>query len=73
MVNVLENFNESTQIKVDYERYQMLLENLEYYKSGIRLIKDEIFGLKSLTKEDGDTIKDIANIIEELEKELNNL
>lgn len=68
--DIIEEMNRGEFIEVEEERYNKLLENEEYYKTAIRLIKDEIYGLKGLEHECFESIKEIGKIIEELEMEL---
>lgn len=69
--DIIEEMNKGEFIEVEEERYNKLLENEEYYKTAVNLIKDELYGLKGLEHEYIDTIKEIGRIIEELELELN--
>lgn len=71
--DIIEEMNRDEFIKVEEERYNKLLENEEYYKTAIGLIKDEMYGLKSLEHDYTESMKEIGSIIEELELELNNL
>ena len=71
--DIIEEMNRGEFIEVEEERYNKLLENEEYYKTAIGLIKDELYGLKGLEHEYIDTVKEIGRIIEELELEVNNL
>ena len=66
-----EDFNKPEWIQVDMNYMQKVEENIEYYKTAINLIKDELYGLEGLTKNYEETVKSIENIIKELEKELN--
>lgn len=69
--DIIEDANQPEWIKVDMSYHQKLEENLEYYKTAIRLIKDELYGLEGLTKNYEETVGEIENIIKELEEELN--
>lgn len=66
-----EDFNQPEWIQVDMTYMQKVEENIEYYKTAINLIKDELYGLEGLTKKYEETVGAIENIIKELEKELN--
>lgn len=69
--DIIEDANQSEWIEVDMGYHQKLEENLEYYKTAIRLIKDELYGLEGLTKNYEETVEEIENIVKELEEELN--
>lgn len=69
--DIIEDANQPEWIEVDMSYHQKLEENLEYYKTAIRLIKDELYGLEGLTKNYEETVEEIENIIKELEEELN--
>lgn len=69
--DIIEDANRPEWIEVDMGYHQKLEENLEYYKTAIRLIKDELYGLEGLTKNYEETVEEIENIIKELEEELN--
>lgn len=69
--DIIEDANQPEWIEVDMGYHQKLEENLEYYKTAIRLIKDELYGLEGLTKNYDETVGEIENIIKELEEELN--
>lgn len=69
----MEEMNRGEFIEVEEEHYIKMQENLEYYKTAIQLIKDEMYGLAGLEHEYVDTVKEIGGIIEELELELNTL
>lgn len=69
--DIIEEMNRGEFIEIEEEKYNKLLENEEYYKTAIGLIKDELYGLKGLEHEYIDTVKEIGRIIEELELELN--
>ena len=71
--DIIEEMNRTELIKVREEDYIKMQENLEYYKTAIQLIKDEMYGLAGLEHEYIDTVKEIGRIIEELELELNTL
>ena len=69
--DIIEDTNQPEWIEVDMGYHQKMEENLEYYKTAIRLIKDELYGLEGLTKNYEETVGEIENIIKELEEELN--
>lgn len=71
--DIVEEMDRGEYIKVEEERYNKLLENEEYYKTAIGLIKDEMYGLKSLEHDYTESMKEIGRIIEELEMEINAL
>lgn len=71
--DIIEEMNRDEFIKVEEEHYVKMQENLEYYKTAIRLIKDEMYGLAGLGHEYVDIVKEIGSIIEDLELELNTL
>lgn len=71
--DIAEEMERGEYIKVEEERYNKLLENEEYYKTAIGLIKDEMYGLKSLEHDYIESMKEIGRIIEELEMEINAL
>lgn len=71
--DIIEEMNKGEFIKVEEERYVKMQENLEYYKTAIQLIKDEMYGLAGLEHEYIESLKEIGKIIEELELELNTL
>ena len=52
---MIEDMTEETKrrefIEIEEEKYNKLLENEEYYKTAIGLIKDELYGLKGLKHE----------------------
>ena len=66
-----EDFNQPDYVKIDREEYQKEQENLEYYKTTIDMIKDELYGIEGLTKEYEETFNEIKRYIKELEQELN--
>lgn len=68
---IIEEMNQPEWIQVNMNYMHKVEENIEYYKTAINLIKDELYGLEGLTKNYEETIKSIENIIKELEKELN--
>ena len=70
---IIEEMNRGEFIEVEEERYNKLLENEEYYKAAINLIKDELYGLKGLEHEYIESLKEIGRIIEKLELEVNTL
>lgn len=63
------NQPETTNVSIDY--LQSLEENVEYYKTSIDMIKDELYGVEGLTKDFEETFNSIKEIINDLEKELN--
>lgn len=71
--DIIEEMNREEFIKVKEDNYLKMQENLEYYKTAIQLIKDEMYGLAGLEHGYIDTVKEIGRIIEELELELNTL
>ena len=71
--DIIEEMNRTELIKVRGEDYIKMQENLEYYKTAIRLIKDEMYGLAGLEHDYTESVKEIGRIIEELELELNTL
>jgi hypothetical protein len=71
--DIIEEMNRDEFIKVEEERYIKMQENLEYYKTAIQLIKDEMYGLAGLEHDYTESMKEIGSIIEELELELNTL
>lgn len=70
---IMEEMNRGEFIEVEEEHYIKMQENLEYYKTAIQLIKDEMYGLAGLEHDYIESMKEIGNIIEELELELNTL
>lgn len=70
---IIDDFSRGDFVEVEEEHYFKMQENLEYYKTAIQLMKDEIYGVAGLEHEYIETVKEIAKIIEELETELNNL
>lgn len=71
--DIIEEMNRGEFIEVEEEKYTKMQENLEYYKTAIRLIKDEMYGLAGLEHDYTESMKEIGRIIEELELELNTL
>lgn len=70
---IMEEMNRDDFVEVEEEHYLKMQENLEYYKTAIQQMKDEIYGLAGLQHEYVDTVKEFGRIIEELEMELNTL
>ena len=58
-----EDFNQPDYVKIDREEYQKEQENLEYYKTTIDMIKDELYGIEGLTKEYEETFNEIKRYI----------
>lgn len=71
--DIIEEMNRSDFIKIKEDNYLKMQENLEYYKTAIQLIKDEMYGLAGLEHDYTESMKEIGRVIEELELELNNL
>lgn len=71
--DIVEEMNRGDFIVVEENGYVKMQENLEYYKTAVQEMKDEIYGLAGLGHDYVDTVKEIGKIIEELEMELNNL
>ena len=69
--DIIEEMNRGEFINVEEEYYVKMQENLEYYKTAIQLIKDEMYGLAGLEHDYIESMKEIGRIIEELELELN--
>ena len=70
MIDYGENFNEPDYIKIDREEYQKEQEILEYYRPAVDMILDELYGVKSLTKDYNETINLIKDILNDLKKEI---
>ena len=71
--DIMEEMNRRDFIEVEEAGYVKMQENLEYYKTAVQEMKDEIYGLAGLGHDYVDTVKEIGKIIEELEMELNSL
>lgn len=66
-----EDFNISDYIKVDREEYEKDQKKIEYYKTAIDLIKDNLKEYLLNNSTIDETITDIGIIIKELEDEIN--
>ena len=71
MIDYGEDFNISDYIKVDREAYEKDQEKIEYYKTAINLIKDNLKEYLLNNSTIDETITDIGIIIKELEDEIN--
>lgn len=71
MIDYGEDFNISDYIKVDREEYEKDQEKIEYYKTAINLIKDNLKDYLLNNSTIDETINDIGIIIKELEDEIN--
>lgn len=71
MIDYGEDFNISDYIKVDREEYDRDQEKIEYYKTAINLIKDNLKEYLLNNSTIDETITDIGIIIKELEDEIN--
>lgn len=71
MIDYGEDFNISDYIKVDREEYEKDQEKIEYYKTAINLIKDNLKEYLFNNSTIDETITDIGIIIKELEDEIN--
>lgn len=71
MIDYGEDFNISDYIKVDREEYNKDQEKIEYYKTAINLIKDNLKEYLFNNSTIDETITDIGIIIKELEDEIN--
>ncbi len=71
MIDYGEDFNISDYIKVDREEYDKDQEKIEYYKTAINLIKDNLKEYLLNNSTIDETITDIGIIIKELEDEIN--
>ena len=71
MIDYGEDFNISDYIKVDREEYNKDQEKIEYYKTAINLIKDNLKEYLLNNSTIDETINDIGIIIKELEDEIN--
>lgn len=71
MIDYGEDFNISDYIKVNREEYDRDQEKIEYYKTAINLIKDNLKDYLLNNSTIDETITDIGIIIKELEDEIN--
>lgn len=71
MIDYGEDFNISDYIKIDREEYENDQEKIEYYKTAINLIKDNLKEYLLNNSTIDETITDIGIIIKELEDEIN--
>lgn len=71
MIDYGEDFNISDYIKVNREEYEKDQEKIEYYKTAIDLIKDNLKEYLLNNSTIDETITDIGIIIKELEDEIN--
>lgn len=71
MIDYGEDFNISDYIKVDRKEYENDQEKIEYYKTAINLIKDNLKDYLLNNSTIDETITDIGIIIKELEDEIN--
>lgn len=71
MIDYGEDFDIPDYIKVDREEYEKDQEKIEYYKSAINLIKDNLKEYLLSESTIDETITDIGIIIKELEDEIN--
>ena len=71
MIDYGEDFNISDYIKIDREEYEKDQEKIEYYKTAINLIKDNLKEYLLNNSTIDETINDIGIIIKELEDEIN--
>lgn len=71
MIDYGEDFNEPDYIKVDRKEYEKDQEKIEYYKTAINLIKDNLKEYLLNNSTIDETITDIGIIIKELEDEIN--
>lgn len=71
MIDYGEDFNISDYIKVNREEYEKDQEKIEYYKTAINLIKDNLKEYLLNNSTIDETITDIGIIIKELEDEIN--
>ena len=71
MIDYGEDFNEPDFIKIDKEEYEKDQEKIEYYKTSINLIKDNLKEYLLNNSTIDETITDIGIIIKELEDEIN--
>lgn len=68
--DIIEEMNRPEWIQVDMTYMQKLETNTEYYKTAIKMIEDELYGLESISKDWEETVRAIEKIVEELKKEL---
>jgi hypothetical protein len=68
---IMEEMNRGDFVEVREDYLMQLEENTEYYKTAIRQIKDEIYGLRGLAHDYKETIDEIMFIVNELEEALN--
>ena len=71
MIDYGEDFNISDYIKVDRKEYEKDQEKIEYYKTAINLIKDNLKDYLLNNSTIDEIITDIGIIIKELEDEIN--
>lgn len=71
MIDYGEDFNIPDYIKVDREEYEKDQKKIEYYKTAIDLIKDNLKEYLLNNSTIDETITDIGIIIKELEDEIN--
>lgn len=71
MIDYGEDFNIPDYIKVDREEYEKDQEKIEYYKTAINFIKDNLKEYLLNNSTIDETITDIGIIIKELEDEIN--
>ena len=71
MIDYGEDFNIPDYIKVDRKEYEKDQEKIEYYKTAIDLIKDNLKEYLLNNSTIDETITDIGIIIKELEDEIN--
>ena len=71
MIDYGEDFNIPDYINVDREEYERDQEKIEYYKTAINLIKDNLKEYLLNNSTIDETITDIGIIIKELEDEIN--
>lgn len=71
MIDYGEDFDIPDYIKVDREEYEKDQEKIEYYKTAINLIKDNLKEYLLNNSTIDETITDIGIIIKELEDEIN--
>lgn len=71
MIDYGEDFNIPDYIKVDRKEYEKDQEKIEYYKTAINLIKDNLKEYLLNNSTIDETITDIGIIIKELEDEIN--
>lgn len=71
MIDYGEDFNIPDYIKIDREEYEKDQKKIEYYKTAIDLIKDNLKEYLLNNSTIDETITDIGIIIKELEDEIN--